>query len=38
MRELFWEPEIERRGGPVVTGEVHQALAIMRPGQAEEIL
>lgn len=38
MRETFWEPEIERRGGPAVTGEVHQALAIMRPGQAVEVL
>lgn len=38
MREMFWEPEIERRGGPAVTGKVHQALAIMRPGRAVEVL
>lgn len=38
MREMFWEPEIERRGGPTVTGELHRALAIMRPGQAVEVL
>jgi hypothetical protein len=38
MREIFWQPEIERRGGSEATGEVYQALAIMRPGQAVEVL
>lgn len=37
MQEMFWEPEIERRGGLEVTGPIHTALAILSPGKPVEI-
>ncbi|MET9313069.1 HEPN domain-containing protein [Kribbella sp. NPDC003505] len=38
MFDLFWDPEIERRGGLEVTGPLRKALAIMRTDQPVEIL
>jgi hypothetical protein len=38
MFDLFWDPEIERRGGLEATGPLRKALAIMRTGQPVEIL
>ena len=35
--EIFWEPEIQRRGGVDVTGPVYAALAVMVPGEAVEV-
>lgn len=37
FRELFWNPEIERRGGADTVGPVHQALAILNPGEPVEV-
>lgn len=36
--ELFWQPEIQRRGGPEVTGPIRKALAILPPGQPVQVL
>lgn len=35
--EIFWEPEIQRRGGVEVTGPVYAALAVMVPGEPVEV-
>ncbi|WP_149205022.1 hypothetical protein [Actinotalea subterranea] len=32
FRQIFWEPEIARRGGEEVTGPLRRAVAILRPG------
>lgn len=37
MQEVFWDPEIERRGGLAATGPIHKALAILNPGKPVEI-
>jgi hypothetical protein len=37
MEEVFWDPEIERRGGAEVTGPIVKALGILRPGQPVEV-
>lgn len=37
MQDVFWQPEIERRGGLGVTGTITKALAILAPGSAVEV-
>ena len=36
--EIFWQPEIERRGGPGEVGPIHKALAILAPGEPTKVL
>lgn len=36
--DIFWKPEIERRGGPEVVGPIWCALAVMTPGEPVKIL
>jgi hypothetical protein len=38
MFDVFWNPEIERRGGLEATGPLRKALAIMRTGRPVEVL
>ncbi len=37
LKEAFWDPEMNRRGGEEATGPVHQALAILSPGRPVEV-
>ena len=37
LARLFWEPEVERRGGVEATGPVRKALAVMEPEQPDAI-
>lgn len=37
MQDIFWQPEIDRRGGLEVTGTITKALAILAPGSATEV-
>lgn len=37
LKEVFWDPEVERRGGTGVTGPIVKALAILRPGEPVEV-
>lgn len=37
FREMFWDPEIERRGGLEATGPIVSAIAILKPGAPVEI-
>ena len=37
MKESFWDPEVERRGGPETTGPIYAALAILLPGVPVEV-
>jgi hypothetical protein len=37
MSDVFWEPEIERRGGVEVTGQLRKALAVLAPGRPVEV-
>jgi len=37
MWDIFWQPEVERRGGLSVTGPIAAAMAIMKPGAPVEI-
>lgn len=38
MADIFWLPEIERRGGPEKVGPIWQALAILMPGQPNRVM
>lgn len=35
--EIFWEPELQRRGGVGFTGSMYAALAVMVPGEPVEV-
>lgn len=37
FQEMFWDPEIERRGGLDVTGPIFGAIAILHPGMPVEV-
>ena len=37
LARLFWEPEIERRGGVEATGPVRRALVVLEPDQPDAI-
>lgn len=37
LARLFWEPEIERRGGIEAIGPIRKALAVIQPEQPDEI-
>src|SRR5665647_923094 len=37
MWDIFWQPEVEHRGGLSVTGPIAAAMAIMKPGAPVEI-
>lgn len=36
--DIFWNPEISRRGGPHVVGTIWKALAILAPGEPAKVL
>lgn len=35
--DIFWNPELERRGGVQVTGSIHRALVVLGQGSAPEV-
>ncbi|AKU18207.1 hypothetical protein [Luteipulveratus mongoliensis] len=37
MTDVFWDPEVERRGGIEATGPIVKALAILTPGRPVEV-
>ena len=38
MRDVFWDPGVERRGGAEVVGPIRKALAILHPGESNTVL